>query len=121
AVLARAEGEGDLDRAQLSLRGRDDVEQDLEALSGQLRRQLLEAVAADHEEAAHGIGDFDAQHPFGDFGSERADTGAALVETVGAAALDIPAADHEFRLAAVQEPDYPRQLRFAIVPTVVDH
>ena len=43
------------------------------------------------------------QHALGDFGRERADAGAPLVETVGAAALDIAAADHEFGLAALQQ------------------
>ena len=102
-MQARAEGVGNFDRAQLAARGRDDVEQDLEALRGKLRRQLLEAVAADHEEAAHGIGDLDAEHALGDFGRQRTGAGALLVETVGAAALDIAAADHEFGLAALQQ------------------
>jgi len=31
---------------------------------------LLETVAADHEKSAHGIGDLDAEHAFGDFGGE---------------------------------------------------
>src|SRR6185369_12703976 len=43
AMLTRAEGKGHLDGAQFALRGRYDVEQDLEALRGKLRRQLLEA------------------------------------------------------------------------------
>ena len=47
AVLARAERVGNFDGAQLALRGRDDVEQDLEALGREFRREFLEAVAAD--------------------------------------------------------------------------
>ncbi len=101
-MLARAEGEGNLDRAQFAARGGDDVEQDLEALGGELRRQLLEAVAADHEEAAHGILDLDPEHALGHFGRQLTGAGALLVETFGAAALDIAAADHEFGLAALQ-------------------
>src|SRR5690349_18647116 len=56
-MLPRAEGVGNLHRAQLAVCGGDDVEQDLEALRREVWRQLLEAVAADREEAAHGIGD----------------------------------------------------------------
>ena len=114
-MLARAEGEGNFDRPQLALRRGHDIEQDLEALGGELRRQLLEAVAADHEEAAHGIGDLDLQHAPGNLGCQRACTGALLVEAVGAAALDIAAADHEFRLTALQQGDHLRQLRFVVL------
>ena len=120
-MLARAEGEGNFDGPQLALRGGHDIEQDLEALGGELRRQLLEAVAADHEEAAHGIGDLDLQHAPGDFGCQRADAGALLVEAVGAAALDIAAADHEFRLTALQQGDHLRQLRFVVLQIGVHH
>ncbi len=56
----------------------------------------------------------------GDFGRERADAGAALVETVGAAALDIAAADHEFRRAALQQADHLRQLGLVVLQIGVD-
>ena len=56
----------------------------------------------------------------GDLGCQRAGTGALLVETVGAAALDIAAADHEFRLAALQQRDHLRQLRFVVLQIGVD-
>src|SRR5262245_55210272 len=101
-MQARAEGEGDFLRLQFTPGGRDDVEQYLEALRRKLRRELLEAVAADREKPAHGIGDLHAERPLGDLGRERADAGALLVKAVGAAALDIAAPDHEFRLAALQ-------------------
>ncbi|GCC47364.1 hypothetical protein chiPu_0031656, partial [Chiloscyllium punctatum] len=95
AMLAGAESVGNLDGAQLALRRRDDVEQDLEALGRELRRELLEAVPADHEEAAHGIGDLDLQRAARDLGGEGAGAGALLVEAVGLVALDVAAADHE--------------------------
>ena len=63
----------------------------------------LEAVGADHEEAAHGIGDGNAEHAPGDGGRKGAGARPALVETVGAAALDIAAADHELGLPALQQ------------------
>ncbi len=37
-----------------------------------------ETIAANHEEAAHGIGDFDPQHLLGHFGGKRAGAGALL-------------------------------------------
>src|SRR6185295_16225351 len=94
---------------------RNDVEQDLEALRRKLRRELLETVAANRKEAAHGIGDFYAERPLGDLGRKRADAGALLVKTVGAAALDIAAADHELGLAALQESEHLRQLRLVML------
>jgi len=41
-MLARAEGEGNLDCPELAFSGRDDVEQDLEALGRELWRELLD-------------------------------------------------------------------------------
>lgn len=120
-MLARTESVGNFDGAQLALRGRDDVEQDLEALGREFGRQLLEAIAANHEEAAHGIGDLDLQRPPGDLGCKLTGPCPLLVETVGATALDIAAADHEFRLAAPQQRDHLRQLGFVMLQIGVDH
>ena len=117
----RAEGVGNFLDAQLAARGGDDIEQDLEALRRELRRQLLEAIAADHEEAAHGIGDLDPQHALGHFGGERAGAGALPVEAVGAAAFDVAAADHEIGLAALQQRQHLRQLGLVMLQVGVDH
>ena len=117
----RTETVGNFDRAQLSPSGRDYIEQDLEALRRELRRQLLEAIAADHEEAAHGIGNADAEHALGEFGRERAGAGALLVETVGAAALDVTAADHKLSLPALQERQHLRQLRLVVLQVGIHH
>ena len=103
AVQPRTEPVGNFLDAQIAARGGDDIEQDLEALGGELRRQLFEAIPADHEEAAHGIGDLDPQHAFGDFSCKRADAGPLLVKTLGAAARDIAAADHEVGLSTLQQ------------------
>src|SRR5438105_14755597 len=111
----RAETVGNFDRAQLAASGRNDIEQDLEALRRELRRQLLEAIAADHEEAAHGIGNADAEHAPGDLGRERAGAGALFVETLRAAPLDISAADHKLSLPALQERQHLRQLRLVVL------
>ena len=119
-MLARTESKGNFDGAQLALRGRNEIEQDLEALDRELRRQFLEAVAADHEEAAHGIGDLDLEGASGDLSCKLTGPCPLLVETVGAAALDIAAADHEFRLAAPQQLDHLRQLRFVMLQIGVD-
>ena len=91
------------------------VEQDLEALRGKLGRQRLEAVAADHEEAAHRIGDADLQQALGDSGRQQAEAGALLVETIRAAALDITAADGEFGLSVPQRGEHRGQLRFVVL------
>ena len=116
----RAEGVGNFLDAKIAARGGDDIEQDLETLGRELRRQLLELVPADHEEAAHGIGDLDPQHAFCDFGGERAGAGALLVKTVGAAAFDIAAADHEIGLAALQQRQHFRKLRLVMLQVGVD-
>ena len=117
----RAEGKRNFLDPQFAARGGDDIEQDLEALRGELRRQLFEAIAADHEEAAHGIGDLDAQHALCHLGGELTGAGALLVETVGAAALDIAAADHEIGPAGLEQPQHFRQLRLVMLQVGVDH
>ena len=121
AVQPRAEGVGDFLDAQFAARGGDDIEQDLETLGGKLRRQLLEAIPADHEEAAHGIGDLDPQHAFGDLGRKRAGPCPLPVKAVGAAALDIAAADHEVELATLQQLKHFRQLGLVVLQVGVDH
>ena len=50
-----------------------------------------------------------------------AGAGALLVETVGAAAFDIAAADHEIGLAALQQRQHLRQLRLVMLQVGVDH
>src|SRR5438094_7524562 len=85
------------------------------------RRELLKPMAADREEAAHGVGDFEAEKALGDLGGKGADAGALLVKAVGAAALDVAAADHEFRLAALQERKHFWQLRLVMLQIGVDH
>ena len=88
---------------------------------GELRRQLLEAIAAEHEEAAHGVVDLDPEHPPRDLGGERAGAGALLVKTVGAAAFDVAAADHEFGRSALEQLDHLRQLRLVMLQVGVDY
>lgn len=117
----RSERVGNFDHAQLAVRGRDDIEQDLEALHRQFRRKLLEAVAADHEEAAHRIGDLDAQQPLRQRGGEFAGATTLAIEAVGIAAVDIAAADHELRLAPLQQAEHLRQLRFVVLQVGVHH
>jgi hypothetical protein len=59
-------------------------------------------------------------HAPGNFRCKLAGPCPLLVETVGAAALDIAAADHEFRLAAPQQRDHFRQLGFVMLQIGVD-
>jgi hypothetical protein len=103
AMQPRTERVGNFLDAQIAARGGNDIKQDLEALRGELRRQLFEAIAANHEEAAHGIGDLDAQHSPGDFGGKGADAGPLLVETICAAARDIATADHKVGFSTLQQ------------------
>ena len=117
----RAESEGNFLDPQRATRGGDDVEQDLESLRGELRRELLEAIAADHEEAAHRIGDSDPQHALCHFGGKRTGAGALPVETVGAAALDIAAADHKVEVTGLQQCQHPGELGFVMLQVGVDH
>ncbi len=121
AMLASTELVGNLDGTQLALRGRHHVEQDLEALGRELRRELLETVAADHEKAAHGIGDLDLQRAARDLGGERTGAGTLLVEAVGLVALDIAAADHEVGLAALQQRQHLRELGLVMLQIGVHH
>ena len=81
----------------------------------------FEALAADHEEAAHGIGDLDPQHTLGYFGRKRTRAGPLTVETVRTAALDVAAADHEIEFAALQQREHFRQLGFVVLQIGVDH
>ena len=82
---------------------------------------VVRSDPADHEKAAHGIGDLDPQHAFCNLGGEHAGAGARLVETVGAAAFDITTADHEVALAGLQQGQHLRQLRLVVLQVGIDH
>src|SRR5258706_10356387 len=119
-VQPRAEAVGNFLDPQIAVRGGDEIEQNLEALGGELRRQLFEAIPADHEEAAHWIGDLDPQHALGHFGCKRTGAGPLLVKTVGAAALDIAAAYHKVGFATLQQRQHDRQLRLVMLQVGID-
>ena len=121
AVQPRAERVGDFLDAKRAVGGCHHIEQDLESLRRQLRREFLEALAADHEEAAHGIGNLDPQHTLGHLGRERAGASPLTVETIRAAALDVAAADHEIEFATLQQREHFRQLRLVVLQIGVDH
>ena len=76
---------------------------------------------ADHEEAAHGIGDGNRERAPGDGSCKGAGARPAPVETVGAAAFDIAAADHELGLPALQQREHLRQLRLVMLQVGVHH
>src|SRR4029077_4551686 len=121
AVQARAERVGNFLDPQTAAGAGDDIEQNLETLRGKLRSQLLKAVPADHEEAAHGIGDLHAQQAPGGFGRERARPCPLLVEAFGAAALDVAAADHKIEVAALQEREHFRKLGLVVLQVGIYH
>jgi len=117
----RAEGKRYFDNAELSACGRDDVEQDLETLHRKRRRKLLEAVAAEHEEAAHRIGDLDMQQLPGDVGRKHAAAEARAAEAAGVATADIAAADHKLGLPCLQNLEHLRQTGFVMLKIGVHH
>src|SRR5262249_16935699 len=57
SMQSLAKNEWQLGHSQPATRGGDDVEQDLEPLRGQRRRKVFDHRTADHEEAAHGVGE----------------------------------------------------------------
>ena len=54
-------------------------------------------------------------------GRQQAEAGPLFVETIGAAALDIAAADGEFCLPVLQCSEHPRQLRFVVLQIGIHH
>ena len=54
-------------------------------------------------------------------GRQRAGAGTLLVEAVGAAALDIAAADHEIGCTGLQQRQHFRQLRLVMLQVGIDH
>ncbi len=119
-MQARAEHIRNFFCPQRAARSGDHIEQDLEALGREVRRELFELVAADHEEAAHRIGNLNAQQDPRQRGGELAEAEALLIETVSAAAVDIAAADHNISLAPLDQAEHLRQLRFVVLHIAVD-
>ena len=120
-MQTRAEAVGNFLHAQIAPRGGDEIEQDLETLRRELRGQFFEAVAPDHEKAAHGIGDPDPQHALCYFSCDRAGARALLIETLGAAAFDVTAAHHEVGSADIQQAEHFRQLGLVMLQVGIDH
>lgn len=87
----------------------------------QLWCQLLEPVAADHEEAAHRIGDLDPEHLLRHLGRQRTGAGTLLVEAFALVALDVAAADDEVGLIACEQQQHLRQLCLVVLEVGVDH
>ncbi len=96
AVLAGAEHERQLDDFERAAARCQNVEQDLEAARRELGRERLEGGPVDHEEAAHGVGQRDAEQALREQGRGRAAALAHAGEALlGAAALDEARADGE--------------------------
>jgi len=120
-VEARAESVWYLFDAEISSRRGDDIQQDLEPLRRKLRREFFEAVAAHHEEAAHRIGNLDPQYALCNFSGESAGARPLLVETLGAAAGDIAAADQEIRMVGLQQFQHLGQLALIVLQVGINH
>ena len=80
AMAALVKTRRQLDDAQAARLGRQNVEQNLEALRGNRRRQRLEGVAPHHEMAAHRIGEIDAEEAMNQKIGETAGAGALFGE-----------------------------------------
>ncbi len=75
---------------------RHDVGENFEAGRRQMRRAILDDLAAQHEKAAHQVGKIGVQGSFGQSGRKATDHGAALRKAlVRRAAFDMAAADDE--------------------------
>ncbi len=91
-----------LDNAQAAGCGRQNVEQNLETLRGNLRRQRLEGVAPDHEMTTHRIGEIDAEQTPHQHVGEMTGAGALFGKSGGGAAAEIAARHDEVASAATQ-------------------
>ena len=102
AVLALAEGRWQLDRAQAAARRRQDVEQDLETLRRERRRDRLERIAPDHEMPAHRVGELDAEQETHHRIRSAADAGALLRKAGGGPAIEIAAGHRDIGASGAQ-------------------
>ena len=121
AVQTFAKHEWQFGDPQAAMRRRHDVEQDLEPLRRQPRRQRLEAVAPHHEEAAHRVAEIDAEEA----SRERARP-AARAFTVGGQARggtagEISAGDDEIDVASAQAVEHGDEQCLVVLQVGVHH
>ena len=99
ARLPLAEHIGRLDDLQLAGRGEDEVDEDLEAVRRQTRREPGDDLAPRHEEAAHRVGDVDAGDAAKEPGAEIAELLARRREAAGRRFVGDARADGEVAFA----------------------
>ena len=115
------ETSADLAHRQAARRGEQDVEQDLEALAGHVRRHRLEQRPAQHEIAAHRIGQLRAQHPAG-----QGDAGVGQSEPPpvrkprSVASRGKAAGDHDVGAGLLQQRQHLRQPGLVVLQVAVD-
>ncbi len=119
-AVAFAKSVGNLDDAQLPARRQDHVDQDLEAVRRQSRRQPRDDVAPDHEKAAHRVGDARAGDPVEEPPAEVAEL---LPRRRQAALRPVahPRADREIAGAGFELAVHLRQDRLVVLQVAVDH
>ena len=119
---ALVEHEREFDDPQRSGRAECQVEQDLEALTGEVAGQLLEQGARQHEEAAHRVGE-----PYRQECLRQADPAVrqqmapAAGESGIVAALDVAAADGEVIFAGLQRRQHVGQAGLVVLQVAVHH
>src|SRR6266404_7747362 len=89
-------------------RRREKIKQNLEALPRQPPHRRLECLAADHEEAAHRVGDVGLADDAADAGGELADADPPAAQLAEIAARRVPASDREVVGAGAQRLEHAR-------------
>ena len=107
--------------AQLAARAGDEVDQNLESLRRQQRRQRIELGAAKHEETAHRVAQGYAQHPARNLARAAADFLAQRREHFIGTAAEMPAGDNEIEIAAAQFLHHSDQRGFIVLQIGVHH
>ena len=121
AVLTLAKRGWQFDGAQTAATGRQDVEQDLEALRGQRRRQRFENIAPDHEMTAHRIGEIDPEHQTHQPVRPPADARTLLGKASRRAAVEIAAGDGEIGAPAAQAIEHANEQAFVMLQIGIHH
>src|SRR6185312_15449610 len=95
--------------------GSDEVEQDFKSNGGDAGQCFVHESPVGHEEAAHGVLQFAGDYATAEGAAEVAESNTAPGEPAHAAALDIPAADHQVQVLGLQSRDHSGDQRFVVL------
>ena len=98
-----------------------DVEKDLEPVRHEGRRDPLDQVASDHEEAAHRIGDGPLEHRSGERRPDAAEPTAGGAHRLVGTAAGGPRANCEIRAVVGDEPRHRREDGLVVLQVAIDH